>query len=108
MVAVAELDSGVQNEHSEPVEQEARNEQSELSALEAAVLAVEQRWWQVGSTKEAAIRELTGMSEGKYYLLLSALLDQPKFWRADPVLVDRLRRLRYQKLAERTGEVVDN
>ena len=76
----------------------------ELSELEQAVLRVEREWWKVARTREAAIRELTGLSEARYYLLLSALLDQERIWRADPVLVDRLRRLRERKLAERAGK----
>ena len=77
--------------------------EAELSELEQAVLRVERGWWKVADTREAAIRKLTGFSESQYYLLLSALLDERRFWRADPVLVDRLRRLREQKLAERAG-----
>lgn len=78
-------------------------EPNELSALAQKVLQVERGWWKVAATRAEAISKLTGMSEARYYLLLSALLDQPRFWQADPVLVDRLRRLRQQKMSERLG-----
>lgn len=75
--------------------------ENELTELERAILRVEREWWRIAPTRDQAISELTALSPQRYYLVLSSLLDKPHFWRADPVLVDRLRRLRDKKLAER-------
>ncbi|MCI5825557.1 MAG: DUF3263 domain-containing protein [Arcanobacterium sp.] len=85
----------------EGVDREKANE--ELSELEQAVLRVEREWWRIAATREAAIKKATGLTPSRYYVLLSALLEQPRFWRADPVLVDRLRHLRDRKFDERRG-----
>ncbi|MDY5854735.1 MAG: DUF3263 domain-containing protein [Arcanobacterium sp.] len=71
-----------------------------LSELERAVLRVERGWWRIARTREAAIKNETGLPPSRYYVLLSTLIDEPHFWRADPVLVDRLRRLRDHKFDE--------
>lgn len=62
---------------------------------------VELGWWKIEPTKERAIRTRTGLSVSQYYIVLSQLLDNPEFWKRDPMLVDRLRRLRDSRLDER-------
>lgn len=69
--------------------------------LEQKVLLIERKWWTIAPTREQAIRKVLGFTPMKYYLLLSSLLDCERFWKQDPVLVDRLRRLREAKLQER-------
>lgn len=73
----------------------------ELTDLEKAVLRIERGWWKIAHTRERAIRKELSMSPTKYHLLLSKMLDADHVWRADPVLIDRLRRLRGRRLAER-------
>ncbi|MCI6574688.1 MAG: DUF3263 domain-containing protein [Arcanobacterium sp.] len=80
-----------------------RDELDDLNELERAVLHVEREWWRIADTREAAIKRETGLTPSRYYVLLSSLLDQPRFWRADPVLVDRLRHGRDSKFDERRG-----
>ena len=77
----------------------------ELSEFEASVLEFERAWWHHGKTRDQAIRRVMKMSPLKYHLLLTHLLDSERLWRADPVLVDRLRRLRDRRLEERRGTV---
>lgn len=81
--------------------------EQELTELEQAILRVEREWWRIAPTRDQAIYRLTALSPQKYYLILSSLLDKPYFWRADPVLVDRLRRLRDKKLVERDQQTWD-
>ncbi|MDT0343311.1 DUF3263 domain-containing protein [Streptomyces litchfieldiae] len=65
-----------------------------LSDRDRAVLAVERRAWPGPGTKERAIRERLGISPTRYYQLLNALLDDPLALAHDPVMVNRLRRVR--------------
>ena len=64
-----------------------------LSDANAALLALEGRSWRNQGTKEAAIRSELGLSPGRYYQRLRALLDDPDALRHAPVTVYRLRRL---------------
>ncbi len=75
-----------------------------LSELEKNVLRIEKEWWLIAKTREQAIRKILNISPIKYYLILSELLDEPRFWQADPVLVDRLRGLRDKRLNEFSEE----
>lgn len=65
-----------------------------LSGQERAVLALERRSWPGPGAKERAIREDLGISPVRYYQLLNALLDDRRALEADPVTVNRLRRVR--------------
>ncbi|MFG2588253.1 DUF3263 domain-containing protein [Streptomyces sp. NBC_01166] len=65
-----------------------------LSDQERAVLALERRSWPGPGAKERAIREDLGISPVRYYQLLNALLDDRRALEADPVTVNRLRRVR--------------
>jgi hypothetical protein len=65
-----------------------------LAAHDLAILAFERRWWRFAGAKEEAIRRELGLGPTTYYQLLNRLLDDPLALEAEPVLVDRLRRLR--------------
>lgn len=67
---------------------------TDLSADDAAVLAFERRWWKHAGAKEQAIRDQFGTSATAYYARVNRLLDDPTALAADPVLINRLRRLR--------------
>ncbi|MFC4471851.1 DUF3263 domain-containing protein [Streptomyces xiangluensis] len=73
----------------------------ELTPLERDVLALERRGWASPGAKERAIREELGMGPVRYYQLLNALLDAPRALAHDPVTVNRLRRIRDARRAER-------
>ncbi|MBV2354708.1 DUF3263 domain-containing protein [Streptomyces sp. J2-1] len=73
----------------------------ELGSTERAVLALEQRGFPGPGAKERAIREELGLSPVRYYQLLNALLDDERALRADPVTVNRLRRVRAARRGER-------
>jgi hypothetical protein len=66
----------------------------ELSERDRAVLDFEHRWWRHQGAKEQAVREVFDLSATRYYQLLNRLLDDPAALAAEPVLVQRLRRLR--------------
>jgi hypothetical protein len=74
-----------------------------LPARDLAILAFERRWWQFAGAKEEAIRRELELSPTAYYQLLSRLLDDPLALQAEPVLVDRLRRLRATRDRRRAG-----
>ncbi|MEV4559615.1 DUF3263 domain-containing protein [Kitasatospora sp. NPDC049285] len=74
---------------------------AELTERDRAVLALEARGWRTAGAKEQAIREELGISATRYYQLLGALLDREEALRADPVLVNRLRRIREERRAAR-------
>jgi uncharacterized protein DUF3263 len=58
------------------------------------ILDFERNWWKVSMRKELAVRARFGMSSARYYQLLNRLIDQPEALEHDPMLVQRLRRLR--------------
>jgi hypothetical protein len=66
-----------------------------LADLDRQILAFERQWWRQPGAKEQAIRDTFGVSPTRYYQLLNQLLDKPAALAEDPVLVNRLRRLRY-------------
>ncbi|RAJ39755.1 uncharacterized protein DUF3263 [Kitasatospora sp. SolWspMP-SS2h] len=67
---------------------------AELTERDRAVLALEARAWRTAGAKEQAIRQELGISATRYYQLLNALLDRTEALAHDPVLVNRLRRVR--------------
>ncbi|MEU6660466.1 DUF3263 domain-containing protein [Streptomyces sp. NPDC046821] len=73
----------------------------ELSVRELGVLALERRNWPSVGVKERAVREELGIAPVRYYQLLNALLDDPRALAHDPVTVNRLRRVREARRAER-------
>ncbi|MEU1350477.1 DUF3263 domain-containing protein [Streptomyces sp. NPDC005775] len=72
-----------------------------LSERDRAVLAVERQSWAGPGAKERAIREQLGISPTRYYQLLNALLDDRRALEADPVTVNRLRRVREARRGRR-------
>ncbi|WP_327068335.1 DUF3263 domain-containing protein [Kitasatospora sp. NBC_01250] len=74
---------------------------TELTERELAVLALEAAGWRTQGAKEQAVRERLGISATRYYQLLNGLLDRPEALAHSPVLVNRLRRVRAARRAER-------
>ncbi len=74
-----------------------------LSERERGILAFERQWWKRSGAKERAIRELFDMSTSRYYQLLNAMLDRPEAFRADPMLVKRLRKVRASRQRARAA-----
>jgi hypothetical protein len=72
-----------------------------LGARERAVLALERRGFSGPGAKERTVREELGLAPVRYYQLLNALLDDPRALAFDPVTVNRLRRVRDARRAER-------
>jgi len=72
-----------------------------MTELECAVLAFERGWWRFAGTKEQTIREQLDMSAIRYYQLLNRLLDDPEALAADPLLINRLRRVRSSRMDTR-------
>ncbi|GAB1336320.1 hypothetical protein ACE1SV_29100 [Streptomyces sp. E-15] len=73
----------------------------ELGSREKAILALERRGFSGAGAKERAIREELGLAPVRYYQLLNALLDDARALAHDPVTVNRLRRVRETRRAER-------
>jgi hypothetical protein len=65
-----------------------------LTSLEVDILAFERRWWKYAGAKEQAVREAFEMSATQYYQVLNGLLTRPEAWAHDPMLVQRLLRVR--------------
>ena len=78
-----------------------RTEDDPLTDRDRAVLALEARPWRTTAAKEAAIRDELDLAPARYYQLLNGLLDRTAALAHDPVLVNRLRRLREQRRASR-------
>ena len=58
------------------------------------ILDFEQRWWRYAGNKEAAIRTEFNISPIRYTQLLNKVLDDPDSQIHNPLLVNRLRRIR--------------
>jgi uncharacterized protein DUF3263 len=65
------------------------------------ILDFERNWWKVSVRKELAVRTRFGVSPARYYQLLNRLIDQPEALEYDPMLVQRLRRLRESRRRRR-------
>jgi hypothetical protein len=65
-----------------------------LTPLQQSILDFERQWWRQPGAKEQAIRDTFEMSPTRYYQSLNGLLDHPAALRYDPVLVNRLQRMR--------------
>ena len=76
----------------------------DLTDLETAILAFEHLRWQQPGAKDAAIRDRFEVTPTRYYQLLRGLLGRPEALAHDPVVVNRLLRLRAQG-ARRRGVV---
>ena len=75
-----------------------------LTRREHEMLAFERQWWRHAGAKETAIRDRFGVPPTRYYQVLNALVDQPAALAADPVLVQRLRRLRAARQRTRSSQ----
>ncbi|GHK02803.1 DUF3263 domain-containing protein [Streptomyces sp. NPDC001796] len=73
----------------------------DLNPREKAILALEGRGFSGPGAKERAIREQLHLAPVRYYQLLNALLDDPRALAHAPVTVNRLRRIREARRAER-------
>ncbi|WP_328872206.1 DUF3263 domain-containing protein [Streptomyces sp. NBC_00287] len=76
-------------------------EKEPLHPRERSILALERRGFPGPGAKERAIREELGLAPVRYYQLLNALLDDERALAHDPVTVNRLRRVRDSRRAER-------
>jgi hypothetical protein len=72
-----------------------------LDERSARILAFERQWWRQAGSKEQAIRDTFGLSATRYYQLLNALLDDPVALALEPVVIQRLRRLRVSRTRSR-------
>ena len=68
-----------------------------MTDLERAILEFEGRWWRARGNKESAIRGQFGWSAVRYAQKLNAVLDSNEALAHDPVLVNRLRRIRNRR-----------
>ena len=73
-----------------------------LTDDDAALLAFELDWYRSAGVKEQAIRDAFGISATTYYARLNRIIDDPAALAAEPVLVNRLRRLRDQRRRARS------
>jgi uncharacterized protein DUF3263 len=65
-----------------------------LSERDRDILEFERQWWKHAGAKERAVRDRFGFSATRYFQVLNTLLDRPEALEHDPMLVQRLRRLR--------------
>jgi hypothetical protein len=65
------------------------------------ILDFERDWWKAAVPKERAVRARFGLSPARYYQLLNRLIDRPEALEYDPMLVQRLRRLREVRRSKR-------
>ncbi|MBO0984509.1 DUF3263 domain-containing protein [Rathayibacter sp. ZW T2_19] len=65
-----------------------------LSDRDREVLAFEREWTSRSGDKEDAIRSRFGLSVARYYQVLGAVLASPAALAHDPMLVNRLLRIR--------------
>lgn len=77
-----------------------------LSRREHEMLGFERQWWRRAGAKETAIRTLFDTSPTRYYQALNALVDRPEALAADPLLVQRLRRLRTARQRTRSSQIL--
>ncbi|GLE59589.1 hypothetical protein NJBCHELONAE_49020 [Mycobacteroides chelonae] len=66
----------------------------------AEALELERIWWKLPGSKDQAIRERFDLSPTRYYQLLNAMIETPEALAADPITVNRLRRIRNAKRPE--------
>lgn len=70
-----------------------------LTPQQLAILALEETPFQHQGVKEQAIRDQLDLSATSYYQLLNALLEDERAVARSPVVVNRLRRLRDERLS---------
>ena len=79
----------------------AAEEPPELDERGRRILEFERQWWRRAGSKEQAIHDTFNLSATRYYQLLNALLDDPLALAHEPVVVQRLRRLRASRSRRR-------
>src|SRR5699024_12656832 len=94
--------------HAAPNKQSAAAELSELSERDAQILDFERQWWRYAGAKDEAIRELFDLNATRYYQILNSLLDNPTTLEHHPMLIKRIRRIRYQHHYERSSSRIPN
>lgn len=72
-----------------------------MDEIDRRILDFEKRWWKYAGNKEAAIRDELGMSAVRYSQRLNRIIDTTEALEFDPVLVNRLRRVRQRRTTER-------
>ena len=77
-----------------------------LSRREHEMLGFERQWWRRAGAKETAIRNLFDTTPTRYYQALNALVDRPEALAADPLLVQRLRRVRTARQRTRSSQIL--
>ena len=77
-----------------------------LTERERALLDFEATWWRSKRPKADQIRTQFALSAPRYYQIINALIDRPEALAYSPMLVQRLRRLREQRQAARSGAAV--
>ncbi len=87
-------------------EQPARPSSADLSEREERILVFERQWWKHAGAKEEAIRAEFGLSAARYYQMLNSLLDTPGALVFDPMLVNRLHRIRDARTEARSARVL--
>jgi hypothetical protein len=73
----------------------------DLEERAVRILAFEQEWGRHAGAKEEAVRELFGLSPTRYYQILDALVDSPAALAHNPMLINRLQRVRDARAAAR-------
>jgi hypothetical protein len=72
-----------------------------MNERDVRILAFEKRWWKLRGNKEQAIADEFGMTPIRYVQVLNQILDNSDSLQIDPILVNRLRRLRSRREEER-------
>lgn len=65
-----------------------------MDDLGRQILKLEKQFPKYGGAKDHVIRERFNMSATSYFQILNAMLDDPEAAWAEPVLINRLRRIR--------------
>ena len=74
-----------------------------MDNIDRRVLDLEARWYRHGGRKVTAIHDELDLSPTRYAQILNRLLDDPAAELAQPVLIHRLRRLRADRIRQRTA-----
>lgn len=73
-----------------------------MTPIQRMILDMEKRHYRYAGNKEQAIRDEFDMTPARYYQLLASLVDEPEALAVEPVLVNRLRRIRSQPAISRS------
>ncbi len=73
-----------------------------LSDRDRAILEFERTGWRNAGTKEQAIRTELGLSAARYYQVLGVLIESPEALIYDPMLINRLQRMREERARARS------